>query len=986
MIAAANRTIPNVPGYASGPPPSSFGTFETSSMSVATHNHGHHPTLPRIATQNINTADAGASLRTAPSGQGMGEFGFNTFNFGSTVNPAQLQLSDAAGPRSSGFGGPVSPFTPQPSIMEDDRDREWMPDLNQINFSSPQNPDFPASVQAGAGSSNFDPTQVGFDLSRNPFQNSGVTSAMVPPQYPCTSSLPTENGVSVPMQPFTSMPETISPSSLHAQAQSADMNYGIPSPMNPVSPSAVFPGVLGHFQNAPAFSPDGTSVSSTSMSGSARQSSVTSVSTDSITDVTRHALLASLAQPSGFGHGHRKYSQPSVSSPLSARDSTAGISLPSTSDLQRFVAAYIQYFHPHFPFLHVATLSFDTPAYTSNMRAANGNSGFAHGGIVGGGGCLILAMAAIGALYEFDRMASCELFEASKRMIKLYLEERRNTRPTASGGVRPSSECVAQNTPLWLVQAMLLNVIYGHNCGDKTAGDIASTHCAALVGLARSAELTRPLSDVNSADLGFNFCGPESGDSDVKMEGDFEGNELWGSGLQTQDKYMQWRRWISVEERKRTMFAIFHMSSLLVSAYNHAPALTNSEIQLDLPCDEELWTADSARTWAINRGCSPAEKDGIPFASALSTVLSASQSHSEQFRTMSYSHAFGSGMHLDEVPQSDLRPSTFGCLVLIDALHNYIWETRQRHSGCKWTVQETESMHAHIEPALRAWQAAWASNPTHSLERPNPFGLGPLSADSIPLLDLAYVRLFVNLGTSKEAFWQREFEGMAEELAKGSEIIQHADHVDAATENQNTATNSPAGNGNCNAIHMSQTPNGDMPAHQPQKASSKRERHLRKAAFYAADSLSMSDKLGVTFADFTSRELPIQSALCAFDCAQILAEWIATVQERVGRFLGILGRDSFNYTEVPAIMLLEDEDLKLLQKISGILQNAESKMIFEVNQSGINSAAAIALTNNLPSASQDGFGSKILKVTACMLERSAVWPGKCLLHCDGMVC
>ncbi|KAK0822326.1 hypothetical protein LTR91_027155, partial [Friedmanniomyces endolithicus] len=79
-------------------------------------------------------------------------------------------------------------------------------------------------------------------------------------------------------------------------------------------------------------------------------------------------------------------------------------------------------------------------------------------------------------------------------------------------------------------------------------------------------------------------------------------------------------------------------------------------------------------------------------------------------------------------------------------------------------------MFSHIEPALNAWQAAWKANDHHKLERPNPFGLGPLSADSIPLLDLAFVRLFVNLGRSKEAFWQRDFDAMANELARGTEI------------------------------------------------------------------------------------------------------------------------------------------------------------------------------------------------------------------------
>ena len=92
-------------------------------------------------------------------------------------------------------------------------------------------------------------------------------------------------------------------------------------------------------------------------------------------------------------------------------------------------------------------------------------------------------------------------------------------------------------------------------------------------------------------------------------------------------------------------------------------------------------------------------------------------------------------------------------LVLINALHNYIWETRNRHHGRQWTSQENDSMFSFIEPALTAWQTAWKANEHHKLQRPNPFGMGPLSADSVPLLDLAYVRLFVNLGRSKEAFW-----------------------------------------------------------------------------------------------------------------------------------------------------------------------------------------------------------------------------------------
>lgn len=150
---------------------------------------------------------------------------------------------------------------------------------------------------------------------------------------------------------------------------------------------------------------------------------------------------------------------------------------------------------------------------------------------------------------------------------------------------------------------------------------------------------------------------------------------------------------------------------------------------------------------------------------------------------------------------------------------------------------------------------------------------------------------------------------------------------------------------------------------------SRREKHLRKAAFYAADSLAMSGKLGVTFADLTSRELPLQSALCAFDCAQVLAEWIATLQDRVGRYLGILGQDSINLGQMPAIMLLEEEDVKLLGKVREILTSAEMKLNMNLAPDAMNNVEPA-----LQADGQGGYAAKILRLTASMLDKAAVWP------------
>jgi len=754
----------------------------------------------------------------------------------------------------------------------------------------------------------------------------------------------------------------ISPQSL-SQKNANDPYFSTPPPsMSSLSPSSMMPGLTTQgFQSSISMGPE----TPMSMNGSV----YTSPPLSTITESTRQALLAALAQCAPFGA--RKYSFPTTSSPLSShfpnRSSSFGENgraLPSTFDLQRYIGAYIRYFQPHLPFLHIPTLSFDVPPCSNEQRG--------QAGLVGGRGCLILSMAAIGALYEMEHAISKELFDSAKKMIQLYLEERRKAdvrkadhrKAGVDHGPRLPESSV--HTPVWLVQAMLLNVVYGHNCGDKIAGDIASTHCAALVSLARAAELLRPPHNSQSQ-------------QDIMMAEEEMSN---GIKIEVPDDQQAWYNWKAMEERKRTLYGVFILSSLLVSAYNHAPALTNSEIMLDLPCDEDFWTAETASSFYAKGGARMAAHNQMTFHEALGELLRTSEKQQQQVQQHTgHNPSFVPNVTMQDLPKSDLKPSTFGCLILINSIHNYIWETRQRHHNKIWTNEETEKMHRHIEPALKAWQAAWASNPHHSLERPNPYGLGPLSADSIPLLDLAYVRLFVNLARSKEKFWQRDFDGMAEELQRGSEIIQHAEHSpDSNTSGDpsdhstgsSVFVDSPPTTNSSPEFSTNKLPTNSL-NHVSTGSSSKRERHLRKAAFYAADSLAMSDKLGVTFADFTSRELPLQSAMCAFDCAQVLAEWVATVQERVGRYLGILGKDDIDLSQVPGIMLLEEEDCKLLAKIQEVLNSAEIKMNYEM--------AGIAHMNQsrLPVVENFGYGNKILKVTAYMLEKAAVWPGELLV-------
>nr|POE85101.1 respiration factor 2 [Quercus suber] len=645
--------------------------FNYQGMSTNINHHANSHGLPRLDMHNVNGMDTSNMLRTAPP---MASFEASTgfsldqlFGPGNTINPAQLH---SAPPLTSGDGNDnFQAFSDLPPTIPEGDDFGWMRNWNMQMHGQDIN------EQAIDESS---PSRLSSGDSPDDFNDSLANSAnIVMPTHQNTmgwghqdlslhqtisnvSNFSNFSNNSFHLDSFGNHlssldDQTISPSHLHDHAAQGDayfhqnmMQQGTPSQLHHQPDMA-----NGHVANlfAPSlsnFSSDSPNMSNSSMNGSAPQSSVTSASTDSITEATRQALLYNLSQPSVFGSSHRKFSQPSISSPLTPgaglpRNGLQGPSLPSVDDIRRYVDAFIHCSHPHMPVCHVPTLSFD-PNDDLNFVKLQGDRSYSDS--LAGGGCLILSMAAIGALHEYDHPTSKELFEAAKKMISIYLEERRKA--DMSAAINGNSD-LARQTPLWLVQAMLLNVIYGHQCGDKTAADIASNHCAALVSLAKAAELARP--------------------SRSKLQGQGTDASRTDNDLSEMDLNTQWLQWKLEETRKRTFFAIFILSSLLTTAYNQTPTIMNSEILLDLPCDEALWAAETAQQWQQRGGIAAIDAASISFAGALSTLLTANQRQGSK-RTGHMSNnpletLQSSETDSSETDSSDFRPSTFGCLVLI---------------------------------------------------------------------------------------------------------------------------------------------------------------------------------------------------------------------------------------------------------------------------------------------------------------------------------
>ncbi|KAG8424145.1 hypothetical protein J3458_000971 [Metarhizium acridum] len=757
MLASANASVAR--GMAHSRHPSLVGLpvhnldHVFGGMSAVLGQRGLQHALPKLETSQIGSSDFDASgLRTAPPMAVFNpEFDFEGLFFGpgSTINPNALHYNDSpqsmAVDQTSPFGQGLN------DVATTQHFDDWVTGFeHQMSFNTNEHVIDGSSPSAISTTSQSGISDVMVDGSNHPAPAGTSTmwqpSVMGPPQMPNPFAMDLNGSV---------FPDLLSGAPLSPQPASQKINdpyFSAP----PTSLSSLSTSVVSGINSQPLNPPLGFNaaqeIPSSLNGGNHAASPVTT-----ITDATRTAIVTILSHCLPFG-SRKNPSLSSLGSPLSPQIQPGGNSssnpatdVPSTQDLQRYVRAYLTCFHPHLPFLHLPTLSFDVSP--DSKGRSNG---------AGGNGCLLLSMAAFGAAYEMEHAQSKDLFDMAKKIVFFYLDERRksdvrraDTRlSTISTDSKAQQNQAQSSTPLWLVQAMLLNVIYGHTCSDKVTSDIASTHCASLVSLAQSSGLI------------------SQGKGNVPTEQDVHMTDTgdW-TRISEQDEQREWLQWKSMEEHKRTVYVIFILSSMAVASFNHTPALTNSEITLDLPCDEEFFAAESSAAFASRGGVEAANHNRLRFFDSLGDLLRAN----ERQHSMGNSQPqFGSPMNTADTPLTDLKPSTFGCLVLIYALHNYIWETRQRHQNRAWTNMETEKMHTHIEPALKAWQFAWSSNPQHSIERPNPFGLGPMSADAIPLLDLAYVKLFVDFGPAKAKIWQRDWDGMIEELSRGFETQDEA--------------------------------------------------------------------------------------------------------------------------------------------------------------------------------------------------------------------
>jgi hypothetical protein len=359
--------------------------------------------------------------------------------------------------------------------------------------------------------------------------------------------------------------------------------------------------------------------------------------------------------------------------------------LPTRLAMSRYIAAYVNGFHEHMPFLHIQTMSIKTCSIE-----------------------LILAIAAVGAQYTFEGEKGVELFNAS-RNIATYRIRRRDNRLVEfhrrAESDRSSSYDIdgaspAHSLPRTFSTVGPLGLPLETDAGPQKENLMQTAQALlllmALCTWAKHKEILREALAIQSVLATL-----------IRDDG------LHNESLQDD---ISWTDWVRRETTKRTKFIVYGFSNLHCIVYNIPPFILTSEVKLTLPCSAAEFRATSESAWREARMTSSPE---IQFQDALQRLFSKT------------------GRDITE------WNSSAGNYALIHALIQHIFFVRQvargRFDGMGDLTPEDV---ASLETALRNWQIGWKRNPESSLDPMSPNG--PVAFNSTALLRLAYIRLYVD--------------------------------------------------------------------------------------------------------------------------------------------------------------------------------------------------------------------------------------------------
>ena len=372
---------------------------------------------------------------------------------------------------------------------------------------------------------------------------------------------------------------------------------------------------------------------------------------------------------------------------------------PSRHALCRYVEGFFSGFHEHLPFLHLPTVSMCTAAPE-----------------------LVLAIAAMGAQYRFERKQAYVLYKASRALVehRVHRWDAKTVPFTSldnpSHSVSSGASCRAgsvSTTGGTLPQCGYLSEVSPSDTwgDDETGVEFATMQAMIIIITFATWNHQLLLKDAFSTANQLATLMRERG---LLARDDHPGD-------------LTWKQWVQAEGRRRTKLVAYCLSSLHSIAYNTPPKLMNSEIcLLNLPLPERQWKASNEAEWNAMRDTDHCAE--IAFRDSYAALF-ASDSRSYARR---------------------LSVSSFGNYVLIHCIVQQIFFARESPPvlGESNNASLRSQTIATLEVALRRWQHNWEV--THDSTINPQSTSGPLGFNSTAIFRIAYIRLHVDLGPCRK--------------------------------------------------------------------------------------------------------------------------------------------------------------------------------------------------------------------------------------------
>lgn len=216
------------------------------------------------------------------------------------------------------------------------------------------------------------------------------------------------------------------------------------------------------------------------------------------------------------------------------------------------------------------------------------------------------------------------------------------------GGVRweiLTSDDSAPPANLWVAQALLLLEFYEKLYSSRRFHERAHIYHSSFLTLLRR---------------GSPLIGRNGGDSPAEPEAL---NDRGASGMPL-DSHTWWTRWAETESMHRVVFAAFMLDIIHAAIFGHSADMAAHEIRLPLPCDDNLWAANSP--------------DEVRQLDANFRMYG--------FKQVSFLDGLKSALHGKEV-----KTHSFGRMIIISGLLSVGWHLSHRETHLKWLDLRTPS-------------------------------------------------------------------------------------------------------------------------------------------------------------------------------------------------------------------------------------------------------------------------------------------------------